>query len=445
MTITSSSGEPRVVNRWFQLIAAIIAMLAISNLQYAWTLFTGPLRTALHASLPQIQVAFSTFILAETWLVPFEGALIDWLGPRRLLMFGGVLVGAGWVGAAKATTVTELIIWYTIGGVGAGCVYGGAVGNALKWFPDRRGLCVGLTSGAYGIGTALTVLPIAHMMKSSGYAHTLLMWGIIQGIVVVVMAAFLAKPPAGWRPQGWKPRTLEEEAKSGAKVHMSSVDLTPWQMLHTGSFYVIYLMMALVAFGGLVVTAQISPIAKHYGVANVPLLWGIPALVLAIQLGRITNGATRPFFGWVSDHIGRENTMFIAFSAEAIAVFGLLQTIHHPVHFIVLTGVVFFAWGEIFSLFPSIVGDLYGGQWATTNYGLTYTSKGVASIFAGPVAALASVETGKWVGVFWAMVLCDVVAAVLALLWLKPLARRTLAKTQEMVAKPDISPQPRAA
>jgi OFA family oxalate/formate antiporter-like MFS transporter len=205
-------------------------------------------------------------------------------------------------------------------------------------------------------------------------------------------------------------------------------------------------MMGLVAFGGLVVTAQISPIAKHYGVANVPVLWGIPALVLAIQLGRITNGATRPFFGWVSDHIGRENTMFIAFAGEALAVFGLLQTIHHPVHFIILTGVVFFAWGEIFSLFPSIVGDLYGRQWATTNYGITYTAKGVASIFAGPVAALASVETGKWVGVFWAMIACDALAALLALFWLKPLARRTLAQAEGMAAGVvTTSPESRAA
>ena len=181
------------------------------------------------------------------------------------------------------------------------------------------------------------------------------------------------------------------------------------------------------------VTAQIAPIAKFYHVATVPVLFGISALVLAIQLGRITNGITRPFFGWVSDHIGRENTMFIAFSAEALAVFGLLRLIKHPVHFVVFSGLVFFAWGEIFSLFPSIVGDLYGREWATTNCGITYTAKGLASIFAGPVAALASVETGKWVGIFWAMILCDLIAAVLAILWLKPLAARTIARAQQMM------------
>ncbi len=435
--------KPYVFNRWIQLIASIIAMLAISNLQYAWTVFTGPLRTSLHASLPAIQVAFSTFILAETWLVPFEGALIDWLGPRLMLVIGGVLVGLGWIGAGKAASVTALVIAYTIGGVGAGIVYGGIVGNALKWFPDHRGLCVGLTAGAYGIGTAFTVLPIARMIKVSGYAHTLVYWGWIQGIVVVCSALLLAKPPTGWVPKGWK----EKGAEQKPKVRMTAMDLTPWQMLHTGSFYVIYMMMAMVAFGGLVVTAQLAPIARHYHVATVPVLLGIPALLLAIQLGRITNGLTRPFFGWVSDHIGRENTMFIAFSLEALAVFGLVHLISQPVHFVVLSGLVFFAWGEIFSLFPSLIGDLFGRQWATTNYGITYTAKGLASIFAGPVVALVSVETGNWVGIFWVMIACDLIAAALALFWLKPLAGRTLARTRQMAFPSETSggPKPRAA
>ncbi len=407
-------------------------MMAIANLQYAWTLFTGPFTTSLHSTLPAIQVAFSTFILAETWLVPFEGYLVDWLGPRMMLVLGGVLVGVGWVGAGRATSVTELIILYTIGGVGAGVVYGGTVGNALKWFPDHRGLCVGLTAGAYGIGTALTVAPVAKMIKASGYAHTLVVWGIIQGIVVIAAALFLARPPAGWSPPGWK----EKEAQTKPKVRTSGVDMTPWQMLRQGSFWVIYLMMTMVAFGGLVVTAQLSPIAKFYNVDKVVIAFGLSALVLAIEFDRILNGLTRPFWGWVSDHIGRENTMFIAFSCEALAVFGLLRLVHRPVWFILLSGLCFFAWGEIFSLFPSITGDLYGKTWATTNYGVVYTAKGVASIFAGPVAALASVKTGSWVGVFWAMIACDLAAAIMALVWLKPVAARTIARARAQIGAP---------
>ena len=421
--------KQHVVNRWVELGAGIVAMMAIANLQYAWTLFTGPLTTGLNASLPAIQVAFSTFVLAETWLVPFEGALIDWLGPRLMLSIGGIFVGAGWIGAGYATSVTELIVAYTIGGVGAGAVYGGSVGNVLKWFPDRRGLAVGLTSGAYGVGTALTVAPIAWMIKSSGYAHTFVVWGIVQGLIVITAAMFLTSPPAGWRPSGWN---KEQQVQQQRKVRTSSVSLTPGQMARTLPFWLIYLMMTLMAFGGLAVTAQLGPIAKFYHVDKITIAFGMTALVLAIELDRVLNGFTRPFFGWISDHIGRENTMFIAFTLEGAAVFALIHLIHKPIWFIMLSGFTFFAWGEIYSLFPSITADLFGEKWATTNYGIVYTSKGLASIFAGPIAALASVHTGNWVGVFWVMIACDITAALLALLWLKPVARRLIAQEDEL-------------
>jgi len=420
--------EHHVVNRWAQLVAGIVAMMAIANLQYAWTLFTKPLTLSLHASLAAVQVAFAAFVLAETWLVPFEGYLVDRIGPRVMIAIGGVLVGAGWIGAGKALTVRELIIYYTIGGIGAGVVYGGTIGNALKWFPDHRGLCVGLTAGAYGVGTALTVAPIATMIKNSGYAHTLIVWGIIQGLVVLCAAIFIVRPPVGWTPPGW----AQKEAKVKASVNTSPIDCTPQEMVRTGPFWIIYLMMTMLAFGGLVVTAQLSPIATFYHVDKVVVAFGMSALVLAIEVNRILNGLTRPFWGWVSDHIGRENTMFIAFMLEAIAVFGLLQFISKPLWFILLSGLAFFAWGEIFSLFPAITGDLFGKTWATTNYGIVYTAKGVASIFAGPVAALASAKTGSWVPIFGVMIACNVTAAFMAVLWLKPVAART---TQRAEAK----------
>ncbi len=421
-----SVAQVRVPNRWIQLIAGIIAMMAIANLQYAWTLFTTPLTKSLNASLAAVQVAFAGFILAETWLVPFEGYLVDKIGPRVMIAIGGVLAGLGWIGSGHALSVKQLVAFYILGGIGAGVVYGGTVGNALKWFPDHRGLCVGLTAGSYGIGTALTVVPIAHMIKSSGYQHTFIFWGFVQGIVVLVMAMFITKPPKGWVLPGWAEKQKE------VKVRYSAVDLSPKQMVGQGSFYVIYLMMTMVAFGGLVVTAQLKPIARFYHVDQVMIFSGMSALVLAIELDRILNGLTRPFWGWVSDHLGRENTMTIAFALEALAVFGLLHLIHHPVWFIVLSGFCFFAWGEIFSLFPSIVGDLYGKSWCTTNYGIVYTAKGVASIFAGPVAALASVKTGSWVQVFWVMIACDLTAAFMAYFWLKPVAAKTIAKTEQM-------------
>ena len=428
-TFTGAIHPSRIPNRWVQLIAGIVAMAAIANLQYAWTLFVIPIQNHLHVSLPVVQGIFAAFILVETWLVPFEGALVDRIGPRLMLGMGGVLVGLGWMGSGWAESLRVLYFWYMVGGIGAGFIYGGTVGNVLKWFPDHRGLCVGLTAGAYGVGTAVSVEPIANMIKTSGYQHTFLVFGAIQGVIVLVSALFLAKPPEGWAPPNWEKKKVAIQAK----VHSSSVDMTPAQMVQTGSFWMIYFMMTLVAFGGLVVTAQLKVIATTYKVDKAIMIWGMSATVLAIELNRIVNGVTRPLWGWISDHIGRENAMFSAFLIEGIAIWAWLQTISHPTMFVVLSSLVFFAWGEIFSLFPSITGDLFGRKWATTNYGLVYTAKGTAAIFSAPVAAYVMLKTGSWVPVFYVMIACDILAAFLALLWLKPLARRTIAAAEASV------------
>jgi MFS transporter, OFA family, oxalate/formate antiporter len=417
----------RIVNRWAQLVAGIVAMMAIANLQYAWTLFTKPIQAHLHVSLVAVQWTFTLFVFLETWLVPFEGYLVDLIGPRFMLGIGSVMVAIGWIGSGYAESIHSLYFWYGIGGIGAGVVYGGAIGNALKWFPDYRGLCVGLTAGAYGIGTASTIAPVASMLKFSGYQHTFIVWGAIQGLVVLAAALFLARPPIGWKPPNWE----EKEAKIRAKINTSARNMTPWEMLHQPSFYVIYVMMTMLAFGGLVVTAQLNPMASSYHVDNVVVAFGMTALVLAITVDRLLNGLTRPFWGWVSDHIGRENAIFIAFILEAIAVFALLQLIDHPVWFVALSGLCFFAWGNIFSLFPAITGDLYGNKWATTNYGIVYTAKGLAAAFAGPGAAWLFAKTGSWTKVFWAMIACDIIAALMALLWLKPLAGRTVRASED--------------
>ena len=420
----------RIVNRWAQLVAGIFAMMAVANLQYAWTLFTKPIQTHLHVSLTAVQWTFALFIALETWLVPFEGYLVDRLGPRIMLGFGAVAVALGWIMSGRAETLGSLYLWYAVGGIGAGIVYGGTIGNALKWFPDHRGLAVGLTAGAYGIGTALTVAPIDKMIRASGYQHTFVVWGIIQGFVVMAAALFLAKPPVGWVPQGWKQKEAAIKARG---VTISAVDMTPWQMLRQGSFYVVYVMMTMLAFGGIVVTAQLSPMAHSYGVDKAIVWGGLTALVLAIEIDRILNGLTRPFWGWVSDHIGRENAIFISFMLEAAAVYALLRLISHPIWFIALSGLCFFAWGNIYSLFPSITADLYGRKWATTNYGIVYTAKGLATLFAAPGAAWLFEKTGSWTKVFWAMIICDVIAAFMSLLWLKPLAARTVRSAESTV------------
>jgi|HubBroStandDraft_4_1064222.scaffolds.fasta_scaffold00455_14 OFA family oxalate/formate antiporter-like MFS transporter len=425
----------RIPNRWVQLVAGIIAMMAIANLQYAWTIFTKPIQAHLHVTLVAVQWTFTLFVALETWLVPFEGYLVDRIGPRFMLGVGAILVGLGWVGSGQAETINGIYFWYGMAGVGAGIVYGGAIGNALKWFPDHRGLCVGLTAGAFGIGTATTIAPVAAMLKASGYQHTFIVWGIIQGIVVLAASLFLARPPVGWTPANWK----EKGAKIRARVQTSAVDMAPWQVLRQPSFYVIYLMMTMLAFGGLVVTAQLNPMASSYHVDNVIVAFGMTALVLAITVDRILNGLTRPFWGWVSDHIGRENSIFIAFILEATSVFALLQLINRPIWFIVLSGLCFFAWGNIFSLFPAITGDLYGNKWATTNYGMVYTAKGVAAAFAGPGAAWMFAKTGSWTKVFWAMIVCDLVAAFMALLWLKPLGARIVKDSEHADSNADVT------
>jgi len=397
------------VNRWFQLVACVVAMMAIANLQYAWTLFTIPLTESLDAKLSEVQFAFGLFVLLQTWLGPLQGMLIDRLGTRVMVSFGAILVGLGWVGSGFANSLPGLYFWYGLGGIGAGAVYLSSIGTALKWFPDRRGLAAGLTAGAYGFGTALTILPIQWMIESRGYRSTFIVWGLIQGAVVLVAAQFLRKAPTA----------------TGAS--------NPWRIVRTGTFWLMYLMMTMVAFGGLMVTAQIKPIASTYGMDKHVLFFGVTALGLALILSGILNGATRPFWGYVSDRIGRYQTMGIAFGLEAMGIFALLSFIGHPLLFVILSGLVFFAWGEIYSLFPAAIGDVFGPKYAATNYGILYTAKGTASLFAGSGAAWLFETRGTWETVFWAAIICDLLAASLAYFWLRPLVQRLALGRQQTI------------
>jgi OFA family oxalate/formate antiporter-like MFS transporter len=410
--------------RWWQLGGCVVMMLAIANIQYAWTLFSVPLTKGLHAKLSAIQLTFTIFVLLETWLVPFEGWLMDKFGPRLLATLGGILVGLGWIGSGMADSVGALYFWYGLGGVGAGSVYGTCMGLALKWFPDHRGLAAGVTAGSFGFGTALTVIPIQRMIASSGYAHAFIVWGIIQGLVILAIAQFVKSPPEAWKPAGWVPSPTVQRAQA-------TVSYTPREMARSGVFYLMYFMMALVAFGGLLVTAQLKPIAVSYHHDKTVLLLGISALSLALILDRLLNGFTRPFWGWISDHIGRYNTMGIAFILEGLAKITLILFISNPVGFVLVTGLTFFAWGEIFSLFPAAIGDIFGPRHATTNYGIQYTAKGFAAIFAGWGAARLLEITGSWLPVFYASMACDLLAGILALAVLKPLVSRRMARAAQ--------------
>jgi MFS transporter, OFA family, oxalate/formate antiporter len=384
-----TSFESRFLNRWIILLASILSMVAVANFQYGWTLFVPPLQKHLGQEQALIQVTFTVFVLLETWLVPFEGWLVDKFGPRLLVMLGGVLAGLGWVGSGYAESLTALYLSYAVAGVGAGIVYGTAVGSALKWFPDHRGLAAGLTAAGFGAGSAMTVVPIANMINTSGYQAAFIEWGIIQGAVVVIAALFLQAPPPGWMPTSWTAAARGEMVKK----RQSGFDFTSGQMVSTPQFWLMYVMMTLVATGGLMAVAQLNPMATDFKVdkVSVSLLWiTLPALQFALSADRLVNGFCRPFWGWVSDHIGREYTMTLAFGLEALAIFVLIQFAHNPLLFVIFSAFTFFGWGEIFSLFPAICGDFFGRKHATANYGFLYTAKGTASVFVPIGSALAA-------------------------------------------------------
>jgi OFA family oxalate/formate antiporter-like MFS transporter len=319
-------------------------------------------------------------------------------------------------------SLPTLYVVYAIGGIGAGAVYGACVGAAMKWFPDRRGLCVGLVAGSYGFGTALTALPISYLIEHNGYRSAFIVFGAIQGLVVLVSAQFLRMPPSDWVPQGWE--LIKKKVQR--KVPQSSRNYTPREMLSTGSFWLLYLMMTLVTASGLMLTAQLKPIGVTYGYDKFTLFAGFTVLTLTLALNQVLNGSARPFFGWVSDRIGRYDTMAIVFIIEAVAITVLTLVVARPFAFIVVSALMFFAWGDIYSLFPSAIADIFGSKYATTNYGIQYTAKGIGSIFGGPGAALMMTSTGSWIPVFWSAVACNVIAAGLALFWLKPRVRRLI-------------------
>ena len=405
--------------RWGQLIFGIICMVMIANLQYGWTLFVNPIDQKYHWGRAAIQVAFTIFVLTETWLVPLEGYLIDKFGPRVMIAGSGVLVAIAWVINSVADSLFLLYVGAAIGGIGAGVIYGGSVGNALKWFPDRRGLAAGLTAAGFGAGSALTVIPIANMIQSSGYQSAFLWFGLGQGIVVVLVALFLSAPEPG-----------EVNAPAAPAVAQSKRDYGPGEVLRTPVFWVMYAMFVMVGAGGLMATAQLAPIAKDFNVGGIPVsILGItlPALTFALSIDRVLNGFCRPFFGWVSDNIGRENTMFIAFFAEGVGIWFLYLNANDPLLFVLLSGVVFFAWGEIYSLFPATCTDIYGRTFATTNYGLLYTAKGTASLLV-PLANVLQVTTGSWKIVFLVAAALNIVAAIMAVVVLKPMRIKTMSK-----------------
>jgi OFA family oxalate/formate antiporter-like MFS transporter len=399
--------------RWLQLVMGIVCMAMIANLQYGWTLFVDPIDAKNHWGRAAIQAAFTIFVVTETWLVPVEAWFVDKYGPSLVVMFGGVMIALAWVLNSYADSLTLLYTAAVIGGIGAGAVYGTCVGNALKWFPDRRGLAAGATAAGFGAGAAITVVPIASMIASSGYQSAFFDFGIGQGVIVFILA-FFVRPPSVAMPVKKKQLNLPQ----------TRIDFTPPQVLRSPIFWVMYAVFVMVAAGGLMTAAQIAPIAKDFKIADTPVSlagFQMAALTFAISLDRIFDGFGRPFFGWVSDTIGREHTMFIAFGTAAAMLLTLSAYGHIPVVFVLATAVYFGVFGEIYSLFPATSGDTFGAKYATTNNGMLYTAKGTASLLV-PLASVVATSFG-WQAVFVIAVALNATAALTALFVIKPMRR----------------------
>jgi OFA family oxalate/formate antiporter-like MFS transporter len=419
-TTVESGAVATPATRWTQLILCILCMVLIANLQYGWTLFVNPINKAHGWSLASIQVAFSIFIALETWLTPIEGWIVDTLGarngPKLVVACGGILVALGWIINAYAQSLEMLYFGAVVGGTGGGAIYATCVGQAVKWFPDRRGLAVGLTAAGYGAGSALSVIPIQAVINSAGYEAAFFWFGLVQGGFVFILAWLLRGPDPG------------EMAGVGApKVVQSARSYTPVQVLSTPVFWLLYIMFVLVSASGLMATAQIAPISKDFHVGDVVLLFGASTLSMALIIDNICNGAARPLFGWISDNIGREYTMAIAFGLGGIAYWLLGSLGYAPWGFVVFAALIFLTWGEIFSLFPSTCTDTFGTKFATVNLSLLYTAKG-ASAFLVPLANLIKDSTGSWHMVFVVTAIMNLLVVALALFVLKPMRARLLTK-----------------
>ena len=404
--VSSPAVSHKASTRWVQLGLGLICMMAISSPQYLWTLFTKPLGTSLGVAPAALQVTFSLLIVVQTFFSPFQGWLVDRFGPKLLIGVGGLLSGLSWVLASYASSLTMLYLTYgLIGGLGTGIVYVGVVGLMVGWFPDRRGLAAGVVAAGYGLGAIVTTFPISNSLAAVGSRMTLLQFGAIFAVVGLLAALGLKRAPTS-------AATMADESGSSTR-----------EMLRSPVFWLMFVMMTLMSTSGLMVTSQMAAFAGEFGITKA-VVWGLAALPLALSIDRFTNGLTRPFFGWVSDRLGRENTMCLAFALEGVAMALWLATRTDPLLFVLLSGVVFFGWGEIFSLFPSTLTDTFGTRHATRNYGCLYMAQGIGAIFGGPMASLLHAATGTWTTVFGLAIAADLLTAVLAIAALKPLRAR---------------------
>jgi MFS transporter, OFA family, oxalate/formate antiporter len=408
-------------SRWPQLAFAVLSTVMLANMQYGWTLFVNPMHDANHWSRTSIQIAFTIMIFVNTWLSPVEGWLVDRYGPRCVVMAGGMFAALSWVMNSKAESLSTLYISAVIGGLAIGCVFGTCMGTALKWFPDKRGLAAGMIAAGYGLGAAITSAPLAMMIRDSGYRHAFRFFGFFQGIAILLCALLLVKPTA-----------LASVVRPRKTIYQGA-ELTPSETLRSGVFWLLYLIYLLIAFGGMIMTAQLGPITRDFGLENqMMMVLGVatPVLALALSIDNFANGITRPLSGWLSDRIGRENMMLMIFSLESVALIGMAVFGRNPYGFVVFAALIFLFWGEIFVVFPALSGDSFGIRYAAANNGLLYTAKGTAAL-AVPLANLLMMATGTWTSVLLTAAACSLASGVLAKFVLVPMRKRLAAKSSQ--------------
>lgn len=404
--------------RWLQLVVGVVCMVATANIQYAWTLFVPEIQQTFGWERASIQVAFTIFVIVQTWLAPIEGFFIDKFGPRMMVAFGAVFIGLAWIINSQATSLMGFYVGAAVGGIGVGSIYATCINNALKWFPDRRGLAVGLTAGGYGAGSAATILPIAAMIESSGFQETFFFFGLLQGSLAFVAAWFLRSPKT-------------DEVKASSKIVQTRRDYTLKEAMSTKLFWLMFFMFICVVTGGMMAVAQLGVIAQDLGVKEFEVnmyFFTMAALPLALMLDRVMNGISRPLFGWISDNIGREKTMVIAFTLEGLGIIALGYFGHNPWAFLFLSGLVFLAWGEVYSLFSALAGDAFGTKHIGKIYGVLYTAKGIGALFV-PVGNLLMEATGTWATVLYTVAAMDLLAAFLAVVALRPIYAAHVARS----------------
>jgi OFA family oxalate/formate antiporter-like MFS transporter len=391
----------RQISRWWRLAAAVTAMIMIGNLQYAWTLFVPKIMADTGWKLSQVQLGFTIFIAVMTWAMPFSGWLIDRLGPRLFMSLAGVLVAVGWGSLGQARTLTEFYLIYAIAGIGNSFVYCCSIAVGLKWFADKRGLASGLIAGGYGSGAALFIPLFSYMIRDIGYRTTFVYTGIGLGMLIFIAGQFLTHPPQGY--------TTSAQILVKPRVRMHGGEFNSWQMVRQPQFYLMYAMMLLAGVGGLMASAQAKPVADNFKI-------GATAVAIALSLNPIGNGVGRVSWGWISDHLGRERTMFTAFFLQALSLLSVVTLGRRgDIWFVASMALVFVTWGAVYALFPAALGDMFGARHAASNYSILYSSKGVAVILGGWLAALLFENSGSWNSVFYGSAVLAFLAAVGAL------------------------------